>query len=187
MITWYLYNWLILDKNSANEESIIGGFKKSKVRIKENKVYLIIKLPYGEQVDADQIKALTQRCNHGFFNVSKYTRNKIELFCPIGNSLNQRLNQPTVFTVKIEVKDGKLSFVDINKGNLAPKLESNEEDDLNKGITISSKVDLKADSISNKKGVSTGDNSNISLSCMLMTVSVLGLGLLKYLKRRALS
>ncbi len=92
----------------------------------------------------------------------------------------------SVFTVKIEVKDGKLSFVDINKGNLAPKLESNEEDDLNKGITISSKVDLKADSILNKKGVSTGDNSNISLSCMLMTVSVLCLGLLKYLKRRAL-
>ena len=92
----------------------------------------------------------------------------------------------SVFTVKIEVKDGKLSFVDINKGNLAPKLESNEEDDLNQGITISSKVDLKADSILNKKGVSTGDNSNISLSCMLMTVSVLCLGLLKYLKRRAL-
>lgn len=184
MITWNLYDWLILDNDSTNEELIIGGFMKSKVRIKENKVYLIINLPYGEQVDADQIKALTQRCNHGFFNVSKYTRNKIELFCPIGNSLNQRLNQPTVFTVKIEVKDGKLSFVDINKGNLAPKLESNEEDDLNKGITISSKVDLKADSISNKKGVSTGDDSNISL---LMIVSVLGLGLLKYLKRRALS
>lgn len=33
---------------------------KSKERIKENKVYLTIKLPYGEQVDADQIKALTQ-------------------------------------------------------------------------------------------------------------------------------
>lgn len=94
MITWYLYDWLILYKNSTNEESITGGFMKSKERIKENKVYLTIKLPYGEQVDADQIKALTQRCNHGFFNVSKYTRNKIELFCPIGNSLNQRLNQP---------------------------------------------------------------------------------------------
>ena len=67
---------------------------KSKVRIKENKVYLTIKLPYEKQVDTDQIKVLTQRCNHGLFNLSKYTRNKIELFCPIGSSLNQRLNQP---------------------------------------------------------------------------------------------
>ena len=92
----------------------------------------------------------------------------------------------SVFTVKIEVKDGKLSFVDINKGNLAPKLESNEEDDLNQGITISAKVDLKADSASNKKGISTGDNSNISLNCMLMILSALGLVLLKYLKSRAL-
>ena len=92
----------------------------------------------------------------------------------------------SVFTVKIEMKDGKLSFVDINKGNLAPKLESNAEDDLNQGITISAKVDLKADSASNKKGISTGDNSNISLNCMLMILSALGLGLLKYLKRRVL-
>lgn len=78
MIPCYLYDWLILDNDSTNEESITGGFMKSKVRIKENKVYLTIKLPYGEQVDVDQIKVLTQRCNHGFFNVSKYTRNKIE-------------------------------------------------------------------------------------------------------------
>lgn len=80
MITWNLYDWLILDNDSTNEELIIGGFMKSKARIKENKVYLIINLPYGEQVDADQIKALTQRCNHGFFMYQNIQETRLSYF-----------------------------------------------------------------------------------------------------------
>ena len=49
MITWNLYDWLILDNDSTNEELIIGGFMKSKVRIKENKVYLIINCHMGNK------------------------------------------------------------------------------------------------------------------------------------------
>ena len=106
-----------------------------------------------------------------------YNINKTKVFKATVNTLSNNL---------IEGLDNKnIDFLNID-GPTRFNFTFNEEDDLNKGITISSKVDLKADSISNKKGVSTGDNSNISLSCMLMTVSVLGLGLLKYLKRRAL-
>lgn len=92
----------------------------------------------------------------------------------------------STFTVKIELKDNELSFVSVNEGNLAPKLDSNKEDELNKGIKISESVDLKSKSNKNGKGIKTGDNTNLTLYCTLMSVSLLGIILLNYLKKRLL-
>lgn len=102
-----------------------------------------------------------------------------------GNNIT--VDNHSVFTVKIELKDNQLSFINISEGNLAPELDSNREDELNNGIKISDSVDLKLDESTSKKNTSTGDNTNLNLYYILMSISLIGILVMVYLKKRLLN
>ena len=96
----------------------------------------------------------------------------------------------SVFTVKMQMDNGTLSFLNVEDGNKAPVVDTSKGDKDNESIYIgegdAAITDKEKNPNTGSKSPLTGDNTNISLWFALLIVSLCGLTVTAYsgIKRR---
>ncbi len=94
----------------------------------------------------------------------------------------------SVFTVKMQMDNGTLSFLNVEDGNKAPVVDTSKGDKDSEGIYIGEGDIPNTDKNSNysEKSPQTGDNTNITLWFALLIASLCGLTVTAYsgIKRR---
>ena len=89
----------------------------------------------------------------------------------------------SMFTVEMQLRGNEITFLNIKEGNQAPEIDTNEENELNKGIKISESENLKLNDSKNKKITSTNDNSNLYIYLLLMFISLMVIVVISFKKK----